>query len=236
MDDVRPELLISRLTSENESWRLDAETRLIALGESAVPPLIRSLQHAHPAVRLHAVHALARIRDPRGLKPVVRALGDSENNGAVAIASEKALVEWGVPAKKALIDEISDPTSPVRPRAIRTLSRIGGAELSSFLRPLLNDPNSTVRTQAAIGLTSVMGADSLPIVAALLQDGDKWVRYELAEALVKVGSDLGEKVLQQAKIDPEEQGGHIPFWAEELLDEIEELRRTGRAIAGSIPG
>jgi HEAT repeat protein len=227
---VRPEFLIARLTSDNEVWRVEAEGRLIQLGAAAVPLLIGALHHANPAVRIHAAHALARLKDPRGLAPVVEALGDRENNGAVAIAAEKALVEWGSPAAPVLLEAAREGAEHVRARAVRALGRMGGAELEAPLRALLSDASSGVRTQAAVALTQRSGAAAVEAVAPLLADPDKWVRYEVAEALVKVGSVRGEAALREASEDPEEKGTHVQFWAEELLDQIQELRRTGAAF------
>src|SRR6266849_5369193 len=113
-EQVRPEVLISRLTSENQAWRADAEARLVSLGEAAVDPLIAALRHANPAVRIHAVHALARLRSPRAIAPVIGALSETENTGAVAIAAEKALVEWGQPVKSALLDAAKAGPEAVR--------------------------------------------------------------------------------------------------------------------------
>jgi hypothetical protein len=56
------------------------------------------------------------------------------------------------------------------------------------------------------------------------------VRLGVAEVLVELGSVKGEAVLREVNEDPEERGQHLEFWSEELLDQIEELRRTGRAI------
>jgi HEAT repeat protein len=226
---VRPELLIARLTTDNEVWRVDAEARLIGLGAAAVPVLIGAMHHASSAVRIHAAHALARIRDPRGIAPVVEALGDSDANGAGAIAAEKALVEWGEPAKAALLEAAQRGPEAVRARAVRALGRMGGADLEGPLRALIADPSPGVRTQAAAGLAEVLGAGAVEVLRPLLADPDKWVRYEVAEALLRVGSAAGEAVLQEAASDPEEKGTHTQFWAEELLDQIAELRRTGRA-------
>src|SRR5688500_12901028 len=127
MTDIRPEVLISRLTSNNEVWRVDAERKLIAMGADAVEPLMHSLRHASPAVRIHAVHALAQIKDARGLKAVTEALGDTENHGAVAIAAEKALVAWGADARPAVLEQALTGAEAVRPRALRALGRIGGS-------------------------------------------------------------------------------------------------------------
>ena len=229
-DNVRPELLVSRLAADNEVWRVDAEARLIALGADAVPVLLGALHHAHPAVRIHAAHALSRIRDTRALPAVVAALADAENRGAVAIAAEKALVEWGEAAKPQLLEAARTAADPVRARAVRALGRIGGADLDARLRELLLDPVAGVRAQAAAALAAVAGSASLPALTPLLADADKWVRYGVAEALVGLGSTRGEAVLREAEADPEEQGTHVQFWAEDLLDQISELRRTGRTL------
>src|SRR5262249_37676167 len=203
----------------------------VALGQAAVDPLIGALQHAHPSVRVHAVHALSQIKEPRGIPAVVSALADTENSGAVAIAAEKALINWGEAAKPALIDAASHGPEHVRPRALRALGRIGGDDLQPLLQPLLQDRSAAVRTQAAGALAAALQERSIALIAPLLQDADKWVRYGVAEALVRCGSVRGESALREAKDDAEEQGGYLSHWAEELLDEIEELKRTGRAIA-----
>ena len=229
-EQVRPEVLISRLTSSNESWRVDAETRLVSLGDAAVPSLIGALQHAHPAVRIHAVHALSRIGNRLALPAMISALADTENNSAGAIAAEKALVSWGEDAKAALLKASLAGPAHVRARALRALGKIGGEDLEPSLRALIADPVPGVRTQAAAALAQLCGARAVDALRPLLQDPDKWVRYGVAEALVQVGSAGGEPVLQQAREDPEEEGSYLKFWADDLLEQIAELRRTGRAI------
>lgn len=229
-EQVRPEVLISRLTSTNESWRVDAETRLVALGDVAVPSLIGAMQHAHPAVRIHAVHALSRIGNRLALPAMVAALADTENNSAGAIAAEKALISWGEDAKGPLLKSSLQGPAHVRARALRALGRIGGEDLEAPLRALLADPVPGVRTQAAAALAQVCGARAVQAIQSLLGDPDKWVRYGVAEALVQVGSAAGERVLQKAREDPEEEGSYLKRWAEDLLDQIAELRRTGSAL------
>jgi hypothetical protein len=229
-DQVKPEVLVSRLASDHEQWRLDAEARLIALGSPAVELLVNALKHASPAVRMHAVNALARIADARGIAAVVAALGDQENLGAVAIAAEKALVAWGPPVKPELLRAARAGPLGVRARAIRALGRIGGADLEPELEAMLSDPEPAVRTQAAAALCAVARERAVGRVAGLLEDPDKWVRYGVAEALVKEGSTLGRRALEEARDDPDERGTHTQFWAEDLLDQIDELERTGRAL------
>jgi HEAT repeat protein len=93
---------------------------------------------------------------------------------------------------------------------------------------MLRDPEPAVRTQAAAALGEVAGERAVERLAALLEDPDKWVRYGVAESLVRLGSVRGEQVLEAARDDAEERGTHVQFWAEELLDQIGELRRTGQ--------
>ncbi len=222
-EKVRPEVLISRLTSPNESWRVDAEARLISLGELSVPALIGAMKHA-------AAHALARIGNPSAIPALITALEDAENNAAGAIAAEKALVLWGEAVRGALLEASLRGPAQIRPRALRALGKIGGGDLEQPLRSLLRDPIPAVRTQAAAALAQIGAAQAVELIAPLLEDRDKWVRYGVAEALVQAGSPRGQAVLEQAKKDPEEEGTYLRFWAEERLDQIEELKRTGRAI------
>lgn len=229
-EQVKPEVLISRLTSDHEPWRLEAEARLIALGRPAVDLLIGALRHASPAVRIHAVHALASIGDPRGIAAVVSALGDQENLGAVAIAAEKALARWGPEVKPELLRAARSGPVAVRARAIRALGRVGGEDLDPELEAMLADPEPAVRTQAAAALCAVARERAVDRVARLLADPDKWVRYGVAEALVKEDSTRGRRALEEARDDPDERGTHTQFWAEELLDQLDELERTGRAL------
>jgi HEAT repeat protein len=161
---------------------------------------------------------------------MITALEDAENNAAGAIAAEKALVLWGEEVKGALLEASLRGPPQIRPRALRALGRIGGVDLGQPLRALLRDPIPAVRTQAAAALAQISGAQAVELIAPLLEDRDKWVRYGVAEALVHAGSPRGQAVLEEAGKDPEEEGTYLRFWAEELLDEIEELKRTGRAI------
>jgi HEAT repeat protein len=230
MEQIRPEQLITRLGSANEGWRVDAEARLVSLGQAAVQLLINALGHAYPQVRLHAATALSRIGDPRGIPAVVRLLGDTENRGAAAIAAEKALVGFGAAAVEALLEASLRGPEEIRPRALRALGQVATKAQAPAIEGLLLDPSPAVRTQAGVALCTVLGEGAIEKVAPLLIDLDKWVRYGVAEALVKIGCTRGRKALQEAHKDPEEAGSYVTFWAEDLLDEIDELERLGRAI------
>src|SRR5262249_14384446 len=148
-EQIRPEVLISRLTSPNESWRVDAEARLVSLGETAVPALIGALRHANPAVRLHAAYALGRIGNAAAIPAMISALEDTENNAAVAIAAEKALISWGEDVKGGLLRAALQGPPHGRPRAERAPGKIGGEDLEQPLRALISDPVPAGGGQAA---------------------------------------------------------------------------------------
>lgn len=224
---LRPEVLISRLGGPNEGWRLDAETRLVALGESAVPTLLGATGHPHVAVRLHAVRALARIQSPRGLPAILEALADTENHCAVAIAAEKALIHWGEPVKAALLEAAREGPVAIRSRALRALGKIGGDELPAALSEFLADESGAVRLQTALALAEVSGEACIELLRRLLDDRDQHVRFAVAEALVGLGSTLGEEVLLLAVNDPDEEDLHVQYQAQQLLEEIAELKRAG---------
>ena len=130
-----------------------------------------------------------------------------------------------------LLDAAKAGPEAVRARALRALGKIGGEDLDAALRSFLVDPLASIRGQAAAALGMAIGERAIEVIAPLLNDPDKWVRYGVAEALVRIGSVRGRAVLEQAQGDVEEQGTYIRFWAEDLLDEIEELERTGRALS-----
>src|SRR5258707_8119098 len=133
-EKVRPEVLISRLTSANESWRVDAEARLISLGDVSVPALIGAMKHANPSVRVHAAHAVARIGNPSAIPALITALEDTENNAAGAIAAEKALVLWGEAVKGAMPEASLRRPAQHPPRPLPHLGQIRRAHPDPPLR------------------------------------------------------------------------------------------------------
>jgi len=66
--------------------------------ETALASLLEMLASPEPAVRLAAVGALAKIRDPRALEALVRARRDAD--AAVREAAERALDAWGDPGEQ----------------------------------------------------------------------------------------------------------------------------------------
>jgi HEAT repeat protein len=71
-----------------------AADALIALGELATPTLVKTLQDAPQAARLHAVRALARIQDPRCIPALFKAL--DEDSALMEYWASEGLERMGV--------------------------------------------------------------------------------------------------------------------------------------------
>lgn len=226
MTGRRVRALIERLAADPQPWRFEAEQELVQLGGPAIEPLLAALEEGGPSVRLHAVRALGRIGDLRALGPVVAALAETENLGAVAIAAEKVLVHWGEAAKPALLEAALSGPEGARPRALRALGALGGEELAAPLSPLLAHASPPIRLQAAVALGRALGAKATGLIAPLLSDPDVWVRYGVAEALVQLGSGLGDAVLRQAALAPEDDDEGVRAWAEALLERSDRDRNV----------
>jgi HEAT repeat protein len=218
-------VLISRLALESERWRLAAENELVQMGAKAVDMLVGALRHANPQVRFHAVRALARVQDPKAIPALAAVLGDGENNHAVAIAAEKALVSFGDGAAAALLEAAKSGPETVRPRAVRALGLIANAPAPAF-RELTQSPDWTVRAQAYAALAKRAADSAVTDLVRGLADPEDWVRRAVAEALVDLRRAEGRAVIQAVLDNPDEEfNQHV--WAENLLDRLEELERTG---------
>lgn len=224
-EHVSEKVLVSRLALPEERWRVEAENALVQMGDKAVDVLIGALAHANTQVRFHAVRALSRLGARRALRSLVERLGDADNNHAVAIAAEHALIAFGAEAVAPLLDVAKNGREDVRARAVRALGRIAGAPAEAF-RELTRSSDWTVRTQAITALGKRAGEAAVPDLIAALKDPEDWVRRAAAEALVDL-RHAGGKPLLQAVIDNPDEEFNQHVWAENLLDRLEELERTG---------
>ena len=73
-------LLLETLYSPDATKRQSTRKALVALGKTAVEPLIALLSDARPHVRWEAAKALGKIGDPASAPALVEALEDDESN------------------------------------------------------------------------------------------------------------------------------------------------------------
>jgi HEAT repeat protein len=137
------------------------------IGQPAVSPLIRALSEGDGSLRWGAAIALGRIRDPRAIAPLVRALGDKYDNvRSEALASLKAMQDGNIDRFIHLLNKVGNetlqdyiahapagagPDSPgltdfllsidpdIRKRLVSALLGVGDPDLG----PLINDLSGT---------------------------------------------------------------------------------------------
>ena len=89
---IRP--LIQAL-SDSDSLAAELSARaLIAIGEPATESLLEVLKEANPSAKIHAMHALAEIADPRSIRPMIESM--SEESAMLQYWAEIGLEKMGV--------------------------------------------------------------------------------------------------------------------------------------------
>ena len=149
-DERAVPLLVEALNRMDEDWmgRVAAARALGEIGSTkAVPGLIKAAWL--PETRSAAIEALARIKDPRAISPLLSALGISEKSEARQAAVE-ALIDIGKPAVPELIETLESLYSGDHARALAAgiLGKIGDPRALDPLRKALDDPNEIVRNYA----------------------------------------------------------------------------------------
>jgi HEAT repeat protein len=116
------EPLIAALEDGNEHVRWAAIEALVAIGERAVEPLIAALEDGNEHVRWAAAWALGKIGDPRAGEPLIVALKDEDKD--MRKAAIEALGKIGDPrAMQPLIEALKDPNRDVRWEAAEALDK-----------------------------------------------------------------------------------------------------------------
>ncbi len=116
---------------------------------SALETALAGLHDAKPSVRRVSAEILSRLRNPRAIEPLTRALADSDHD--VRYAALAALVQLDArDAADAIAARLRDDAASVRAAAIDALARL--APQSSAVANSLADPDPHVRAHAAVAL------------------------------------------------------------------------------------
>lgn len=152
--------------------RATALQRLAALGDRArpfIPAVLAAAADPAPAVRSHAITALAALAAP----------------AAAVIDPVDPRVD------QALTAALADPASPVRRAAVQALARQpADAPALAALPALARDPGAPVpaRTAAIEALAGARTAAAIPVLAALLADRASEIVDAAIEALGRLGA------------------------------------------------
>lgn len=173
---------------------------IVRHGRPAAEPLIGLLDSPEAGVRLHAVHALAKLGDPAAAAPLLDRLGD----GAPAVRSAAVTAlgrlrdQCAVPALIALLGADDDPLSaavtealagfgadaaaaldaaplvgtPARVQAVEVLARIDHPAAHAALITRAGDADPQVRLAAVFALADVPGAGADAALGSAAATGD----------------------------------------------------------------
>ncbi|MDF0673948.1 MAG: HEAT repeat domain-containing protein [Nitrospira sp.] len=151
-DAVEP--LIPLLQDKVKAVREEAALALAAIGDAAIPSLLKALRHEDWLVRLHAVESLGKAKSKQAVEALLSVLFN-DRDSAVREDAVRALGEIGDPrAVEFLLTAMREPG--LRTLAVEALGRIGDARAV----PLLIDV--------------LLGAGRPPVTRTVAGCGDQW--------------------------------------------------------------
>jgi transposase-like protein len=136
----------------DDEWLVGDAVKILAIWKSpdAVPGLIRRSGDNRVLIRHEAIKALAKIKDPRAVEPIVVRIKED------GFQVEDALKQMGPMAESALIERLTNPDSDVRRRVCSILKVIGGKETLKAMKSLPADPNFSVRVAANDAMSTIV--------------------------------------------------------------------------------
>lgn len=165
--------------------------------QSVVPTLVMALRDKNPAIRMAALHAVAKTQD-EGARPPLRA-GIKDAQFLVRLQAISAYGVYGSTVFLTMLEDVvNDDTRTLQERAYAALSigLIGGSSVTESFKQILA-PSSfhTLPTQLQAGLAAAIGLpqspDNAALVRALLESknvNDPDVRAHLTVSLGKCGA------------------------------------------------
>lgn len=198
------EPLIPLLQDKVKAVREETALALAAIGDAAIPSLLKALQHEDWLVRLHAVESLGKAKSKQAVEALLSLLFN-DRDSAVREDAVKALGEIGDPqAVEYLFAAMQDPG--LRTLVVEALGRIGDARAVPVLIEVLvgADPPQATRTLVSCGdqwneevmiqgaAARALGAigDERAIPSLVSALSRTFTRTEAAAALAKFGAKV----------------------------------------------
>ncbi|HWR97552.1 MAG TPA: HEAT repeat domain-containing protein, partial [Candidatus Methanoperedens sp.] len=198
--DVRAKkALLAALRTEDASV-MNMATSLYSLGgDEVVEILVGKLRDSNPNNRLYALYALGKIPDPRGVRPLIEALGDED----IGWLAAKALVNIGAPALQPLLEALFAENRSVRLYATYALGEIRSPKAARGVLRMLQDPEAEVVDAAAEALAAIGDATVVPAVAQLLSSQRPRVRLRALDVLGRLGDESLVESVASCIADPD---------------------------------
>ncbi|HEY1388283.1 MAG TPA: HEAT repeat domain-containing protein, partial [Ktedonobacterales bacterium] len=193
------------------------------IGSAAVPLLIAALEdQARPAYqRVHAAHALGKIKDERDVGPLIAALRDDEESIRVAAISALGDLKYAETVKpllaalavEPLLAASHDPSPAVRRGAVGELAAIDDEraydEVARYIRES-GEGEEGYRSTSGIIRTLALhhGERALPLLREWALDNDPWRWLMATIALSQLGAPGASVLLEMAR-DPQPERRHL---------------------------
>ena len=158
---------------------------------------IAALRDEDWGVREEAALALGQSCDPRGVRPLIDALRDSDH--AVKTAATSALKSIGEPAVVDLGSCLRDPELSVQEAAASILSSIADERVVEPLMSALLSEDWVVRMHASQAIGRLACVEAIDTLILLLQDKVPAVRDEATAALKAIGEQAVPPLLGALK-------------------------------------
>ncbi len=146
--------LISLLCDEDRFVKSRAAYALGLIGEPAVESLIFALREGDGNLRWGAAIALGKIRDPRAIDPLIRALADKYQN--VRAESAMSLAAIGKPALEPLLRFLRDSDRSIRIEVVTALGELKDTDAIRPLMQILDTADEDERVEIADALDAIL--------------------------------------------------------------------------------
>jgi len=165
------EPLIALLCDKDRFVKSRAAYALGLIGEAAVDPLIRALREGDGNLRWGAAIALGKIRDPRAVEHLIRALADKYEN--VRAESATSLAGIGKPALGPLLSFLKFSDGPARLEVVSALGEMRDSEAIQPLLQMLENAEEEERKEIADALDKILLPSIQPLVRKLRSGNTK---------------------------------------------------------------
>jgi len=184
------EELIQKLGDSNTKVRLDAANELASIGDEALDPVTKLLEHEDYTYRRIAAYILGKMGKPESVEILVEALGD--DNADVRKSAAQALNRIGKPSIPLLIRALGNISKDVRASAVWSLSKMG----AMAVEPLLETLHSEVKDIRASGVWALtkLGRVSIKPLIKLITHEEKNTRESAIWGLAKLGAPAVEEL------------------------------------------